>query len=228
MTEAAVELDSIIAEFRSITERGYGQFCGLARAMEVVAERWGPLILRDLFVGPRTRADLRHGLPRIPSGVLGTRLHEFVRYGIVSEQDGPDGEVEYHLTAYGRELDEVLLAFGRWGARLLDVPRPGEIVTAAGVVTALRATFDPVAARGVTASFEIRMADEFCQLRVENGVLRATDEPLPDADLLLRPGTALKSLLSRTLDPAEALASGRVSITGDPALLTTFTELFHF
>lgn len=228
MTEAAVELDSIIAEFRSITERGYGQFCGLARAVEVVGERWGPLILRDLLVGPRTRASLQHGLPRIPAGVLGTRLREFVRDGLVSEQDGPDGATEYHLTEYGRELDEVMLALGRWGARLLGAPRPGEIVTGAGVVTAMRATFDPVAARGVTASFEIRIADMFCQLRIDNGVLRATDEPMPEADLLLQPGTALKPLLSGALDPAEAIASGQVSISGDPALLTTFTTLFHF
>jgi DNA-binding HxlR family transcriptional regulator len=228
MTEVAVELESIIAEFLSITERGYGQFCGLARAVEVVGERWGLLILRDLLVGPRTRAGLQHGLPRIPAGVLGTRLREFVRDGLVTEQDGADGPVEYHLTEYGRELDEAVLALGRWGARMLGAPRPGEIVTGAVLAAAMRTTFDPVAARGLTASFEIRVADTFCRLRITDGALRATDEPMPEADLSLRPGTALTPLLSGALDPAEAIASGQVSIGGDPALLTTFTKLFHF
>ena len=66
--------------------RTYGQYCGLARALELVGERWALLIIRDLLVGPRRFTDLRRGLPRIPSNVLSDRLKELERDGIVQRR----------------------------------------------------------------------------------------------------------------------------------------------
>ena len=66
--------------------RSYGQFCGLARALELVGERWALLIVRDLLVGPRRFTDLRQGLPRIPTNVLADRLKELEQAGIVRRQ----------------------------------------------------------------------------------------------------------------------------------------------
>jgi len=222
------ELESIIAEFRSITERGYGQFCGLARALETIGERWGPLIIRDLLIFPRTRADLQRGLPRIPADMLISRLREFEREGIVDTRTLPDGAVEYRLTEYGSELDEILLALGRWGARRMGNPRSGEIITVASVLSAMGATFDRAAAAGVHVSYQIEVADLLFQVRIDDGVLAVSDQPLPDADLLLKTEVAaMKQLLSGDLSPEDAVASGQVSISGDPALLATYIQLFH-
>jgi DNA-binding HxlR family transcriptional regulator len=220
-------LASIIAEFELITRRDYGQFCAVSRAVEAVGERWGLLIIRDLLVSPKTRAQLREGLPRIPADVLGARLREFERDGIARSVREPDGEIRYELTPYGQELEEITLALGRWGGRLLNLPRPGEIITVNAVITAMRASFDIAAARGVRVSYQISLGDFVLNLLVEDGTLAVGVGPMPDADLLLSTGAELKALMFGELDPREGIATGALKVAGDPDLLVLFTKLFH-
>lgn len=221
------DIEAVVSELQTMTRRTYGQYCGLARALEIVGERWVMLMIRDLLVSPKTVVELQRGLPRIPTDLLCTRLSELERMGVVSRVDTrPDGAVVYGLTDWGRELDDIVLRLGRWGARLLGDPRPEDIVTPDGVVTALRATFQPYASRGVRAAYELRIAGFVVHAMVDNGRLDAAAGPLPDADLVIDPGPYFKALLSGDLDPADAVADGRVQITGDPALLARFVELF--
>ncbi|MFN2460621.1 MAG: winged helix-turn-helix transcriptional regulator, partial [Candidatus Velthaea sp.] len=124
--------------------RGYGQYCGFARALEVVGERWTLLIVRDLLVEPKRFTDLLRGLPGIPSNILTARLKELEHGGIVRRRllPRPARGVVYELTEYGRELEPVVIELGRWGAKNLGDPRLDETVTADSLVTALRTTFD--------------------------------------------------------------------------------------
>ena len=94
-----------------MAKRAYGQYCGLARALEMVGERWAILILRDLMVGPRRYTDLRHGLPRIPTNILAARLRELEDSGLVARRilPRPSGAVVYELTDYGRGLEPARL-----------------------------------------------------------------------------------------------------------------------
>jgi DNA-binding HxlR family transcriptional regulator len=220
-------LASIIAEFELITRRDYGQFCAVSRAVEAIGERWGLLIIRDLLVSPKTRAQLREGLLRIPADVLGARLREFERDGIARSVQLPSGEIRYELTEYGQELEEITLALGRWGARLLNLPRPGEIITMDALITAMRASFDIAAAAGVRASYQVSVGDLVLHMVVDDGTLAVGVGPMPDADLLLRTGTELKALMFGELDPREGIETGALKITGDPDLLVQFTRMFH-
>ncbi len=220
-------LASIIAEFDLITRRDYGQFCAISRAVEAIGERWGLLIIRDLLVSPKTREQLRTGLPRIPVDVLGARLREFERDGIAHPLRLASGELRYELTEFGQELEEITLALGRWGARLMDMPRPGEIVTVDAMIFAIRSCFDATAAKGVHASYEINMEDLQFHLIVDDGTLVVDRGPKPDADLVLRTGTDMKALLFGELDPRDGIATGALHVTGDPDLLVLFTKLFH-
>jgi DNA-binding HxlR family transcriptional regulator len=225
--DQSTEIESIVAELESMIRRAYGQYCGLARAMELVGERWSLLIVRDLSVSPKTLAELQHGLPRIPQDTLSARLRELEHAGIVRRRPVSEDAVGYELTAYGTELEEIMLRFSRWGAKSLGDPRPGEIVTTDSLVVALRAAFDPSAAHGVRASYEIRYDNEIViHLRVADGAAQIAPGPLPSADLVLETGTALTDLLTGELTPTDALATGTATITGDPALLTRFTEMF--
>jgi DNA-binding HxlR family transcriptional regulator len=212
-----------------MSKRAYGQFCGLARAVEVVGERWALLIVRDLLVGPRRFTDLRRGLPRIPTNILADRLRELEEAGVVRRRilPRPAGAVVYELTEYGAELEEVVLGLGRWGARRLGDPRPDEIVTVDSLVMALRTTFQPEAARGLRVGYELRMGPVVLHARIDDGALAAGAGPLPDADLVVEAGPALRALMAGELTPAEAIASGGVKLTGDPALLDRFAELFR-
>src|SRR3954463_1612236 len=124
----------------SMTNQHYGQFCGLARAAEIVGQRWTLLILRDLSVGPRRYSELVAGLPGIPPNTLAARLNELEDEGLV-ERAAPTGverSVVYALTPRGDELRPALDALSRWGAGGMRTPREGEIVTTASITAALR------------------------------------------------------------------------------------------
>lgn len=209
--------------------RSFGQFCGVARALEVVGERWALLIVRDLLVGPRRFSDLRRGLPRIPTNILTARLKELEQAGVVHRRvlPRPAGSIVYELTDRGRGLEDVVLALGRWGAQDLGEPRPDEVVSADSLVMALRTTFRPAAAAGVRLDVELRLGDIVVHARVADGELAADVGPLPAAELVITTGPALRALLAGELEPAAAVARGDVQISGAPALLVRFTELFR-
>ncbi len=212
-----------------MASRAYGQYCGLARALEVVGERWTMLIVRDLLVAPKRFTDLLHGLPGIPTNGLSTRLKELEEDGVVRRRvlSRPERSVVYELTAYGRELEEGLDALGRWGAKALGAPRAGEVLTLDAMVTAMRASFQPAAARGVHATYELRLGDIVLHLRIAGRNLSIKAGALPHADLILESGPAIKMLLSGELSAHDAVAQGLVKITGNPALLEQFSRMFH-
>ena len=88
----------------------YGQFCPVAQAAEIIAERWTPLVLRELLMGSRRFDDLHRGVPLMPPATLAQRLKELQRSKLVERR-----ETEYHLTAGGRALKPILEALGHWG-----------------------------------------------------------------------------------------------------------------
>jgi DNA-binding HxlR family transcriptional regulator len=94
----------------------YGQFCPVAKAMELLDERWTLLVVRELLEGSRTFNTLRRGLPRMSPALLSTRLQTLARAGVIDRhEDGP--RVTYTLTPAGRELRPIVESIGRWGIR---------------------------------------------------------------------------------------------------------------
>jgi DNA-binding HxlR family transcriptional regulator len=226
MAEAS-QIEAIVAELEMMTRRTYGQYCGLSRAMEVVGERWSLLIVRDLSVSPKSLAQLQQGLPRIPPDTLSARIRELAHTGIVRRLSMAADAPRYELTEFGRELEDILLRFNRWGAQLLGDPRPEEIVTVDSLVVSMRSTFSPEAAQGVHASYEIRVNQDIVfHVQVDDGTMHAAPGPLPGADLVIETGMLLKQMMAGELSAADAIASESVRIVGDPALLQRFTEMF--
>jgi DNA-binding HxlR family transcriptional regulator len=97
--------------------RSYGQFCPVAMASEVFAERWTPLVLRELFCGSVRFNDLRRGVPLMSPSLLSRRLKELEQAGIVCRASGSSRVSEYHLTEAGRELWPLIENLGVWGKR---------------------------------------------------------------------------------------------------------------
>lgn len=96
----------------------YGQFCPVALGAEIFAERWTPLILRELLMGGRRFSDIHRGVPRISRNLLTQRLHSLQRSGIIEQIPAHVGHgQEYRLTVAGRELAPVIDALGTWGYR---------------------------------------------------------------------------------------------------------------
>jgi DNA-binding HxlR family transcriptional regulator len=96
----------------------YGQFCPVAKASEILAERWTPLVIRELICGSTTFNDLKRGVPLMSRTLLATRLRELEKAGVVERRpiDGRSGST-YHLTAAGEELRPLVIGLGEWGQR---------------------------------------------------------------------------------------------------------------
>jgi len=100
--------------------RTYGQYCPVARATEIVAMRWTPIIVRNLLLGASTFGEIQDGAPGIPRTLLSQRLRLLEQHGIVEKRVGGRGS-RYALTEAGRELEHVVDALGTWGARWLEM-----------------------------------------------------------------------------------------------------------
>ncbi|MGL5852342.1 MAG: winged helix-turn-helix transcriptional regulator, partial [Phycicoccus sp.] len=128
--------------------RTYRDLCGIARALDVVGERWALLVVRELMFGPKRFADLHRGLPGMSQNVLTQRLRELEETNVLIRRRGlpPATGLVYELTDHGRALEPVLLALGRWGSPLHPGPGSAEELSPDALVVALRTTFDPAAA----------------------------------------------------------------------------------
>jgi DNA-binding HxlR family transcriptional regulator len=219
-----------------MTNQAYGQYCGLARAMEVLGEPWALLVVRDLMVTAKSHDELRAGLPRMPAGALSSRLEELEHSGVIRRRAPfePRATARYELTDYGSELEEVVLQLGRWGARTLGGPRRDEIVTVDSMIMALRTVFRPEAARKLRVTYVIEAGDITVHARINHGKLDVGKGSVPDPDLIIEAGPVLRALLSGEMSPGEAietggvrLRSGDVTLAADPGLLAWFVEVFH-
>lgn len=121
--------------------RGFGQYSGVARAVERVGERWALLIVRDLLAGARRYSDLKAGLPRIPTNILSDRLKELQVSGVIRRV--PTVRGGYELTPLGRALEPVVLELERWGWSMLGEPAADEVVTRDALAVALHSAFRP-------------------------------------------------------------------------------------
>ena len=105
--------------------KSYGQFCGLARALDIVGERWSLLIVRQLLVAPARYGELLAGLPGVATNLLSTRLRDLESAGVVERRPARDANaIEYTLTEWGSGLREPIAALIRWSEPLM-IPGPG-------------------------------------------------------------------------------------------------------
>src|SRR5215212_1502533 len=121
-------------------KRSYGQYCTVARALDVVGERWTLLLVRELSTGPKRFKDLVGGLPGIGTNLLAARLKTLEQQGIVQRATlpPPAGSNVYELTGLGRSLEPVIVALSRWGAKLLDAPHEDDDLRAGWAAVAMR------------------------------------------------------------------------------------------
>ncbi|MCS5719746.1 helix-turn-helix transcriptional regulator [Herbiconiux sp. CPCC 205763] len=209
--------------------RDYGQYSGITRAMELVGERWALLIIRDLLVGPRRYGELAAGLPRIPSNILAARLKELQAAGVIRR--APRSRViVYELTAYGRELEPVVLALGAWGFKALDDPRDEQIITPDSMTMDLRTAFQPQVALSLPATaYAARFQGAELLVRVDGSALdvRRGDGPV-DFAFSMTAGAGIRRLISGELAPEHAIATGAVEVLRGPSdLLSRFANTFH-
>jgi DNA-binding HxlR family transcriptional regulator len=210
------------------SKRSYGDGCRFAHALDVVGERWALLVIRELLLGPKRFTDLRNGLPNASTNILAERLRELERGGVIRKRKlpPPAGASVYELTEWGRELEPIVTSLGAWGARS-PFPPDGTTIGVDSIVLALRSLFDPEAAGGMVATYELRLEGEVFHVDIGDWEIGLQRGPAPDADSTIEadPET-LAAVLSgqRTLD--DAVDSGALTIEGGRRAVARFLRLF--
>jgi DNA-binding HxlR family transcriptional regulator len=210
--------------------RGYGQYCAVAGALDVVGERWTLLIVRDLFLGPKRYTDLRAGLPGIATDLLTARLRTLEGAGLVQRRTlpKPAPATVYELTDRGRLLGPALAALARVGLAFLGEPGDDTHMPPERLVLALRAAFDPgAAAPGHRATYQLHLDDETFFLSVDGADIDVARGTAPEADLILRTDPiTLTRLLRATTTPDVSLADGTLQLEGRRGALDDFFAAF--
>jgi DNA-binding HxlR family transcriptional regulator len=212
---------------------GYGQFCPLAQAAEVLTERWTPLVIREIaLTGSRRFNDIQRGVPLMSSSLLAKRLRQLERAGIVERRQRPGGKgSEYHLTPAGEELGPVVAQMGIWSERWLRRPIFEETPDTGLLMWWMRGTVktDALPAGRTVIHFRFRGAAE---------KLRYFWLILPEADLCLSdPGfgvdvivhsdpKTLTAVWMGDLGLAAALSSRAIELEGRRNLVRAFPKWF--
>ena len=210
----------------------YAQFCPVARAVEVLGERWTLLIGRELLIGPQRFSDLLRRLPGLSSSVLAERLASLEERGLVARRELPPPAPAsvYELTEAGLGLKPLLYELARFGLRFMGAPRPGDHSEPDWLRLGLQVfrRAGPTPAR----AFSLRIPDGERELRLhvaggpQGTVVSDRDGPA-DAVVFASPVSVL-GLVSGGLDPAAAARSGAIRVEGDPAALRELPALFDF
>jgi DNA-binding HxlR family transcriptional regulator len=202
--------------------RSYGQFCAIARALDVVGDRWSLLIVRELlFRGGCRYTDLLHGLPGIATNLLGERLRALEEAGVVYRQEAPPpvATTLYHLTERGRALRPLIVELARWGVPLMAAPADKDAFRGYWLAYPVTLYFGEHPGDGSRFSIEARMGDEAMTIETVDGKLEIRPGPAQDPELILSGHPQLiVGALTGKLPLAEAEGRG-LTYEGHPEVL---------
>ncbi|MGQ0841192.1 winged helix-turn-helix transcriptional regulator [Actinokineospora sp.] len=207
--------------------RSYDDPCGVARALDLVGERWSLLVVRELLFGPKRFTDLRLGLPTASQNVLSHRLSELTAAGVVrrTRLEPPAGVWVYELTERGRDLEPVLVQLGRWGSRA-PITSSGDLGLGA-LLLALKTTFDPAAAGDLRATVDLRLDGTRFRAEVADGVVELVRGSADRSDTVIDTDAAtFRSLVFGGRPLADATSRGIVRVEGDGQVAERFLALF--
>lgn len=210
----------------------YGQYCPVARASEILADRWTLLIVRELLAGIRHFNDLDRGLPGISRALLVDRLRRLERMGVLQRRTGPEGRAtEYALTGAGRQLQRVIDVLGAWGARwAFGDPRPSELDPVVLLWWMRRRVHrHRLPPRRVVIQFDFRggRAGSYWLVLERTDVSVCLQHPRFDVDLrVIADLEAFYRVWLGRIRMEQALREGRVRLDGVPAMVRAFSHWF--
>jgi len=202
-----------------VTERSYGQYCGLAGALDLVGERWTLLIVRELMSGPKRYTDLADGLPGIGTSLLAKRLAKLENGGVIKRRllPPPAAATVYDLAPAGHELAAALVPLITWGLRHAVPEAPGNRqFNATWCVLPFTQPAHPQALVGIEATYEFRIRDTSALLLVHDGhaELLPPGTATPDTIISMDPATVAALGAGRSTI-SEAAADGTITVDGD-------------
>ncbi len=204
--------------------KGYGQYCPIAKATEVVGERWTNLVIRELAAGSHTFSDLRRGLPLISPSLLSSRLKTLEEAGVV-ERTSTDGHVDYTLTDSGEELSKIIWQLGTWGHRWVRSRLTTQDLDPSLLVWDIHRTIDPGFFTSPRTVIRIEFTDYTSKFRFWWLVITPGNVDVcyqdPGYDIDLEISTDLGTLTAAWMGDTtimKAIREKRVDLSGSPFL----------
>lgn len=202
--------------------RSYGQYCGLAKALDVIGDRWTLLIVRELLIGECRYTDLLRGLPGIATNLLASRLEEMEHAGLVIREElpAPAAATVFKLTKRGEELRPVVRELGKWAGPLMTGRTKGECARTRWMVLPAQFYLEDRLPAGKDVAIQINGGDEPIVIEARGGKVKARTGQAADPDLTMTgsPELALGIMMGR-LTAADAKKKG-LKIEGDAKLLS--------
>jgi DNA-binding HxlR family transcriptional regulator len=211
-------------------KRSYREYCAIARALDMLGQRWTLLIVRDLFLGPQRYSDLQGGLPGIASDILTARLRTLEAEGLVRrrELDPPAHTTVYELTESGRRLGPVIRALGEVGLGLLGTPEAEEPINPGPAVMSLMVSFRAAEFPDLDETYGLEIDRQAFTVTVERGTARSErGAPADPAATFRTDARTLVALLRGEATPADAARAGLVEVDGDAGALERFVAAFR-
>lgn len=204
-----------------MSRRSYDQYCGLARALDVLGERWTLLVVRNLLLGPQRYSDLLRGLPGITTNLLAKRLKEMEAEGLIERASAASESVAYRLTPSGQALEPAIHALGRWGWGRMGNPTARDWRSIEWLLVALRRRY-----RGrATLTAELEVSGEPYHMVLRDDHAEIGRGRVPGAELRLRGETADIADLFLNGLPREG-SPKRVEVEGGSRLLRALVSAF--
>jgi DNA-binding HxlR family transcriptional regulator/putative sterol carrier protein len=211
--------------------RRYGQYCPVAKSLDVLGERWTLLIVRNLMMGPQRYTDLREALPGLATDLLTARLRTLEEAGYIARRrlPRPAAVTVYELTPTGQRIAVVVLELGRIGLARLGPPADDDLVTSDALMLSLRPSFRPDVAGDAEESYQLELDGESYIVNVHPGRAETGRGTATDPRLTLTTTTrTFAALISGAMDPKAALTSGEVQIDGPRRELDRFLAIFSY
>ena len=216
---------------RLMKKRSYNQYCALARALDVVGERWTLLMIREFMIGPRRFSELLENLPGMGTNLLASRLKELEASGLITQfrVEGDRRGKVYQLAERGRELEPVIRGLIQWGVKILGAPKEDELSRGEWDLVAIRMLFRPEGAEGLNGYFvlsadELELVFRVAEQRISLlNVLPAGEK----ACQIAGSGALLRALLLGEANSEEALDSGQVRVQGSRRQARRFLACFR-
>jgi DNA-binding HxlR family transcriptional regulator len=212
-------------------KRSYRQFCAIARALDVVGERWTLLLVRELLAGPRRFGDLLDGLPGIGTNLLSARLRDLQSADVVEKiiLPPPAASTVYQLTPRGHRLRSIVIGLGAWGDPITDAPEKGDVIRPWWALLLLNGRIyhpDTTIPRDLTEAYELHADGDVYHLAIVLGKVTMGQGPHDGASVFVKTdGETIASVLSQKTTFQRALDKGDVVVEGDPKKLRRLARI---
>lgn len=202
--------------------RSYGEYCSLAKSLDVIGNRWTLLIIRELLLrGPSRYTDLRDGLPGIATNLLADRLRELEEAGLIAGEEAPPpvATTLFRLTPRGQALRPIIDGLVLWGTPLMTTPDPKDAVRSHWIGFALESMLSDHAPEDPPITIELRTGDQPIAIETHDGSVNARLAPAEHPDAVLAgPPTPILGFLIGWIELSDAQAAG-VRLEGDAEAL---------